>query len=163
MSFSLAALKQQWTTWTQCLEWSSRWTTTLRRSRSSALPCLMKTSVPRSSTNMTSWENSFAHWEWYGAISPFLLHLPFHKSMKLGTLVQFGTLNIFRDGAIQKMPHGDHCGHFTFCHNWTICSASYLVDQKKWCPPHVLMMNWWIVQVKRWWGILLVWQGWGAV
>ena len=33
--------------------------------------------------------------------------------MLLGTLVQFGALNIFRYGAIAKAPPSGHGGHFT--------------------------------------------------
>lgn len=36
----------------------------------------------------------------------------FHKSMKLGTLVQFEALNIFRYGGIAKTPPGGRGGHF---------------------------------------------------
>ena len=38
---------------------------------------------------------------------------PFHKSMKLVTLVQFGALNIVRYGAIAKMAPGGQGSHFT--------------------------------------------------
>lgn len=73
LTFSWDALKQLWTTWIQCLGWSSRWTTTLKKSRNFALPCSMKTSVPHSSTSTTSWEHLFAHWEWYWMISSSLV------------------------------------------------------------------------------------------
>ena len=38
----------------------------------------------------------------------------FYKIMKLGTLEQFGALNIFRYGAIAKTPPGGHSSHFNF-------------------------------------------------
>ena len=47
-------------------------------------------------------------------LSPMVLSeffSPFHKSMKLVTLVQFGALNNFRYGAIAKSPPGGHGGH----------------------------------------------------
>ena len=40
----------------------------------------------------------------------------FYKIMKLGTLEQFGALNIFRYGAIAKLPTGGHGGHSNIRH-----------------------------------------------
>ncbi len=52
----------------------------------------------------------------------------FHKSMKLGTVVQVGALNIFRNGAIAKTPRGCHGDHFPFCHNQIMYFVSYLLN-----------------------------------
>ena len=48
----------------------------------------------------------------------------YHKSMKPGTLVQFGALNIFRYGAIAKTPPGGQLGHFNFHHYQLMYFAS---------------------------------------
>ena len=48
----------------------------------------------------------------------------FHKSVKLGTLVQFGALNIFRYGAIAKTPPGGHGRHLNFRHYQLMYFAS---------------------------------------
>ena len=54
---------------------------------------------------------------------------PFHKSMKLGSLLQFGASDIVRHGAITKTPPGGHGGHFTICHYQIMYFASYLLNQ----------------------------------
>ena len=49
----------------------------------------------------------------------------FRKSMKLGTLVQFEALNIFRYEAIAKTPPG---GHFNIRHYQIMYFAPYFLN-----------------------------------
>ena len=52
----------------------------------------------------------------------------FHKSMKLGTLVQFEALNIVRYEAIAKTLPGGHGGHFNIRHYQIMYFASYFLN-----------------------------------
>ncbi len=76
----------------------------------------------------------------------------FHKSMKIGAVVQFAALKIFRYGSITNLSCGCHGSHCTFHHNLLSEFASYLLNQT-WKPRTGDVCNdttyaAWTVQVK---------------
>ncbi len=83
----------------------------------------------------------------------------FHKSMKLGTIVQVRALNSFRNGAIAKTPRGCHGDHFTFRHNQIINVVSYLLNSGLWSGAWRELRGWSRHGSKLWgWSELSWWS-----